>query len=405
MSNNFTRQTPPATRAWLTEASPAFPEDWTLNQVADECHRRYLAGRWRGGEIEAGRAIVAWAAHKLATFPHFTNLHWNWLAALDMYDREDGYSRLIEVLQPAVAAVPAWRTTEAQRTDAISDLDKAAAELLRVLESAIRLDISLAGVVGWYPEMQPLLDRSRELQHEQMERGRSAAKEARDAGLPLEEVIKRSLSLDGYHEPRLSHFLWAFRAALKGTLKDAKATQTGQPLDVLDDVDPEDAAELRQKFGLEVGAIDPKRVLRTGGDFGAYPNRAGALRRAVILAFPKALYVHRMTAPPPVPIASTIEAACLAWFGSSPTQKEINAMIKPDRDALEPAMRMDVSNWVAAAEKRALRKLSGLSPDAIRGLELQEFLSDDADLSAGIANRSPNGSLRSRPKGGNPPKK
>ena len=75
MTQSYTRHTPAATKEWLAGKLLAFPEAWTLDDVADECHRRYLAGRWHN-EMEAGQAVIAWAAHKLATHRGFTAEHW-----------------------------------------------------------------------------------------------------------------------------------------------------------------------------------------------------------------------------------------------------------------------------------------------------------------------------------------
>jgi len=364
-------------RDWLSGKPVAFPGDWTLDAVAEECHRRYLSGRWRGGEIEASRAVVTWAAIKLATCTDFTEQHWEWIVALDQYDRADGYSRLSDILRPAVAAVPNWRQSDSQRDDTLSEMDKAASYLLKMIEPSFHLNVSLRGVAGCFPEMQPLFDHSRKLQTAEMDRGRDRARQARESGAELGAIIEASLPLDGYRAPQLSDYLYAFKAALRGTLCEARPSQDAHVYEVLDGLLPEQAEALTKRFGMTWKPVDPKGALRTGGDFGAYPNRGDALRRAVILAFPRAIY-ERMTAPPKVTAAAMIESACLAWFGSAPTQKEINAAIKRDRDTMEPAMMRDVVSWAKSVERRTQRTDRGLSPKEIRALEMRDFL-DDAD--------------------------
>ena len=390
MAKDYTRQTPRAMRDWLSEQSLAFPANWTLDAVAEECHRRYLAGRWQGGESEASRAVVVWAATKLTTWPDFTAQHWEWIAAPDKYGRAEGYSRLSEIMQPAVAAVPTWRQSEAQRDEALKKMNNAASYLLQIIESSHNLNVSLRGVVGWAPEFQPLYDHSRKIQSAETDRSLERARTARKAGASLDTVISASLPLDGYREPRLSDYLLTFQAALRGTLSE--------PSHLLHGLTSEEEAVLSQRFGMTLRRVDPKNALRTGGDFGTYPNRNDALRRAVILAFPRAIY-ERITAPPKVTAASMIEAACFAWFGSAPSQKEINAAIKPARNELEPRMRSDVNSRRKDAERTAKWKAAGLSDAEIQQRRFLSSLEPDDDALADVKKKALSrlkGSMNSR---------
>lgn len=377
MTTGYTRQTPQATKEWLSTQEIVFPEDWTLDGVADECHRRFLSDRWPGGEVQAARSVVAWATLKLAKHTYFTREHWEWIAAIDKFDRHDGYYRLQEILTPAVAANVAWKKTSDERKELLQEIDKAAAYLLKTLDTAMRLNVSLRNVVGWFPEMQPLLDYSTDLQNQEFERGIKAARQARQAGADLGATIRASFQPDGYREPRLSDYLWALRAALRGTSGESRPTgHAGTARDVLDDVTPDEADIMAKRFGISYGKTKPTDALRSGGDFGAYPARKDALRRAVILAFPAAIF-DRFTDPPKVTPASMIESACMAWFGSAPTTKEINAAIKPARGLLEPSMKRSVNGYKKDAERRSKWEASGLSRDEIRKKELQSFLDEE----------------------------
>lgn len=361
--------------------------------------------------------MIAWAMHKLATCRDFTAEHWGWIATLDQYGRTDGYSQLMEIVRPAIAASPAWRRTEAEREQELEKLDKAADYLLRVLESSMRLNVSLSGVVGQFPEMQPLLDHSRSLWMKEMKRGDEAARKARKAGADVGSIIRASLPLDGYREPRLSDYLWSLRAAIRGKLSEARPTgQRGTVEDFFDGLEQEEAAKLSERFGFVSQKINPIDHLRPGGDFGAYPARQDALRRAVILAFPGTIF-SRVTEKPKATPASMIEAACLAWFGAAPTPKEINAAIKPVREKLEPAMRRNINAYKKQVERTAKWKAAGLSDDEIRRRSMMSFLEpddDDDELSdlekkmlTGLreVRRSKGSKAAKGQKAGNPPRK
>jgi hypothetical protein len=281
---------------------------------------------------------------------------------------------LQEILTPAVAANVAWKKTSDERKELLQEIDKATAYLLKTLDTAMRLNVSLRDVVGSFPEMQPLLDYSADLQHQGFERGIKAARQARQAGADLGATIRASLQPGGYREPRLSDYLWTLRAALRGTSGEARPAGHAETIrDVLDDLTPDDAANLAKRFGISYGKTDPADALRCGGDFGAYPARKDALRRAVILAFPAAIF-GRFTDPPRVTPASMIESACMAWFGSAPTAKEINAAIKPARGILEPSMKRSISDYKKSAERRSKWKAAGLSGDEIQKKEFRSFL-------------------------------
>lgn len=377
MIAGYTRQTPQATKEWLSTQTIVFPEDWTLDDVADECHRRFLSDRWPGGEVQAARSVVAWATLKLAKHPYFTSEHWEWIAAIDKFDRHDGYYRLQEILSPAIAANVAWKKTSDERKELLQEIDKAAAYLLKTLDMAMRLNVSLRDVVGWFPEMQPLRDYSADLQSQQFERGLKAAREARRMGADLAATIHASIQPDGYREPRLSDYLWTLRAALQGASGESRPNgRAGTTIDVLDDLTPDEADIMAKRFGISYGKTKPADALRSSGDFGAYPARKDALRRAVILAFPAAIF-DRLTDPPKVTPASVIETACVAWFGSAPTAKEINAAIKPARGTLEPSMKRFVNGYKKSAERRSKWEAAGLSEDEIRKKEFQSFLDEE----------------------------
>ena len=227
--------------------------------------------------------------------------------------------------------------------------------------------------------MQPLLDHSHGLQQHEMQRGMVAARKAREAGAALDTIISASLPLDGYREPRLSDYLWTLRAAIRGTLREARPTgHPGTVDDFFDNLESEDAAKLSDRFGITLRKTATVDALRTGGDFGAYPARKDALRRAVILAFPNAIF-DRFTDIPKTTPASMIEAACLAWFGNAPTKKEINAAIKPARDSLESGMQRDINGYKRDMERNAKWKAAGLSDDEMHRRRIVSFLDPDCD--------------------------
>jgi len=377
----LTKQTPEAVRAWLASYQVAFPDDWTLDQVAAECHRRRLAGHLTSS-FDAGRAIVAWGTRKLATCRDFSGDHWGWIAAIDVYGTESGYSRLITILNPATAAATtSWKKTEGEREGVLREIDSAVDKLLGVIQDSMRLDIDLPQVVGWNPEMTPLLRYSRKLLNKQFEDGRKRARNARDSGATVLQTVAASMPLpDSYREPRLSDFLMALRAAVRDTPGRPPITGLSVVDDALGRLEPDSAQVLAERFGIGFQNRSAIEAIRPGGDFGKYPNREDSLRRAVILAFPEALF-DRSTDPPNTTPASVIEAACLAWFGSAPSIKDINAMIKPARVKLERRMLANISGQKRDDERRAKYKAEGLTRDEINRRELAHFLEDDDGLS------------------------
>lgn len=372
----YTKQTPLAVRAFLQGKVLAFPEDWNLYQVAEETHRRYKADKWAGGEGEAGRAVIVWAYSKLAQDRRFTSDHWEWISAVDRYETAHGYQRLFTIVYPVCAAAsPAWRHTPEQKEEVLKEIDEAAEYLLKIVRSSMRLNIGLRAVAGCFPETQKLLDHSHTLQMAEMEKGFARARSMKAQGAGLGALIEASLSSE-YREPDLADFLLALRVAIRGKLKPAYPATQGASYGLFEDMEPEDADALRARMGMS-WSVDPMEALRAGGEFGGQPNRQDALRRAVMVNFPEAVYEDRLTAPPSTPLAAMIEAALTAWFGTSPTQKEINKAIKPQRDALEPIMQRHLAGYISDAEKRAARVLAGMDPDAIAKLELQDFLAPD----------------------------
>lgn len=379
MSTRNTRRVPDAVREWLSKSHDAFPADWTLFQVAEESRRRFLAERW-SSEVEAVRAVAHWAAAKLAADRAFDAQCWEWLAGAGPYQPSDLYSRMARILEPAIGAGVAWRTTETDKSELLSGIGEKAKELLALIEAERKLDIEFGQVVGHRPELQPLLDRAFEIQEKrtrQLQEWNRLRREGREQELPPAEF-------PGFIAgPRLSDYLASLLALLLGEGKKAYPNfKLAFPEDDVPDGEDEegweiDPEELSKVLGFNVGsALDPQ-LLRAGGDFGKVPTRKDALIRAVINAFPEAIYDRLEEPPSSCPPARLIETACIAWFGSSPTQKEINARIKNARDTLEPSMRRAINATKKAALQRERWERQGLSPEEILRKEMQSFLDDE----------------------------
>jgi len=378
----FTKQTPQAVRDFLANYQIAFPENWTLDRVAEECHRKRMAGHLQN-PYPCMRAVVQWGMQKLATCHEFSDEHWGWIAAPDKYDAENGYSRLTAILHPAAAAATAsWKTTATERESLLEKIDDVTTWLLQTLHESMRLDVDLAQVVGWNPEMRPLRVHSRKLLDMEMQAGRQRARDAKRQGAtPMQCFAAAMPTPDGYREPRLSDFLQALRSALRQTPGAPPITGMSAIDDALDELDSASVEIMAERFGIVRKNQSVLTAIQPGGDFGAYPNRNDSLRRAIILEFPGAIY-DRHTEPPKTTPASVIEAACIAWFGNAPALKDINAMIKPVRAGLEQEMRREIAYRKRHDERMAKYKSEGLSEDEINQREMQRFLDeDDPELS------------------------
>lgn len=383
MDARYTKCTPKDVREWIKDHPLEFPADWTLDEVAEESRRRNLSGRWSGTGIEASRAIAIWSAYKLANFPDFKAPHWDWLTAAGPYAPMDLYSRLIRVLEPAVGAGEAWRTTDAAKSKLLEEIRRKALDLLSIIEVEKKLDVEFADVVGIRPELQPLLDRASEISRRRMLEVQMWARTDRSEPLPPAEFP------NFYGGPHLSDYLAALVAKISGqghrafpSLSSIMAAGWPQnPDGSTDEYDPDhepdpdlevDPEVMSQLLGFnQNGDLDPK-LLREGGDFGGAPARQDSLLNAVIKAFPEALF-NRVVPPPKVPPASVIEAACIAWFGKSPTQKEINTRIRDLRARLEPVMARTIEH---TARFEAWRS-EGLTEEEIRRKMFETFLDDE----------------------------
>lgn len=384
--DRFTSQTPPTTLEFIRAKALDFPADWTLTQVAEETHRRYLAGRQYGS---AGVAVTRWAMHKLAQHPEFKAEHWKWLTPTDRYGREDGVSRLMDIVRPAVGDNIAWKKPDSELGAALDEIRTAAKTILRGMKANPEVGASLPEVASLFVELKPVADAAAELQlvdttsiREEVQRARREGREPKFGPRPLR----------GVRQPHLYDFLYALLAKLDGELGsyvpklkwseeidadsgEGEGKGEGAPTDDEDgqdgEIDPDAAVELSRKFGISPTALGlprPPVTLRPGGDFGAYPNRKDSVERAIILAFPRALHDDPWFASdassaqsPAVPMAALIEEACTAWFGKSRSQKDINSLIKEERDELE-RRNAEVREMRANAqevETRVLDKLKG----------------------------------------------
>lgn len=379
MAGKYTKQTPSDVRVWLDGQSLVFPSDWNLNQVTEESRRRNLAGRWAG--IEAARAVAHWSAYKLATSRDFTGAHWDWLVSPGAYSPHDLYGRLLLILEPAVGEGAGWRLTDAAKAKVLKEIGDKASELLSILEVEGRLDIGFPEVVGHKPELQPLLDRASEISEKRMREIQAWNRTDRAHPLPPAEFPH---FVGG---PRLTDYLVALLAKLLGEGKRAYPNlRSVLPDGLADDwadapeddeadgeIEPEELSKLLG-FGT-TGALDPA-LLRDRGAFGGAPARADSLLNAIVRSFPRPLF-DRHLPPPKTPPASMIEAACLAWFGESPTQKEINAKIREERAQLEPAMQRAINGHAKLEALRATWKAEGLSEEEVRRREFQTFLGEE----------------------------
>lgn len=377
----MTPQTPLAVKRRLEEREPVFPADITLNQVAEESHRRYLAKRWKTMS-EANSAVVDWGLRRLAGNKNFTADQWAWIVATDRYGQDGIYTRLTAILRPATGLTPNYRMNDGELAKQIKRLDALAAELLDAARGNYRLRISLRDMVGLNPEMQPLLNKSAELGFARITEIQQARTTAIEQGKPF-EVPKSELS--GYREPDLADFLHAFRAQLRGELKPASPSPSVYRWD--DEGEGSDDAEVEDEGDAEVGiqlaldeierlAVKPEPtlpLLDVGGSFGAYPGRKDALRRAVILAAPGALF-DRYDPPPAATPASVIEECCISWFGESPTQKEINTAIRASRAELEAEMAESIESAQRGAEQQREWDAAGLTQDERRQAMFKSFL-------------------------------
>lgn len=380
----YTRQTPLTIRAWLNKSQLGFPEAWTLNEVSEESRRRYLAQKW-SSEIEAVRSIAHWAGHKLATCRDFSAEHWEWIAGSGPFAPQDHYARLTQILEPAFAQGPGWRSTQADRSALLLDIGAKARELIRLLDTEARLDVDLRDVAGLWPGFKPLLDYEASIQQHragQVQEWTWKRRAGEEATLPPPEH-------PGFlGAPRLSDYLEALLAKVLG--KCPRATPRLRALlpeesstEGLDgngdaDDDMEIAWEQMSEFlGADMPAAPfSPTLLRSGGDFGGYPKRQDALRGAVIRAFPKAIF-ERTAEPPKAPPAAMIETACIAWFGNSPTQKEINTMIKPERDRRQKEMAKSINSAQKQAALRQRLEQEGLTENEISQNVLRSFLDED----------------------------
>lgn len=379
MAAKYTKQTPQEARDWLGGTSLAFPHEWTLDKVAETSRGLNQTKKWTG--VEASRAIAHWGAHKLATCPDFKAPHWDWLTATGSYSPMDLYNRLIRILEPAVGEGEGWRTTNAAKSKLLEDIQKRVLELLALIEVEGRLNVDFADVVGLRPEMQPLLDRASEITRGRMLQIQSWNWDGRSGPMPIAEHP------GFYGGPRLSDYLAALVTKIAGdgqraypSLRSIVPDESDRGVDDDLEVDESeleiDPQVMSRLLGFkQSGPLDPE-LLREGGDFGGAPARPDSLLNAVIKAFPGPLF-DRYVAPPNVPPASAIEAACLAWFGKSPTQKEINAKIRDSRARLEPQM----VRAIAAAEKiealRSVWKADGVADDEIRRKLFNTFLDEE----------------------------
>lgn len=374
----ITKQTPPIVREWLSPTMAAFPLTWTLDQVAEESRRRYLSKRWTS-ELEAVRCVTHWAGCRLAISRDFSADSWEWIVGDGPFAPRNHYARLVTILEPAYAQGPVWRTTEAERKQFLKRVGEMAGELLRILETERRLDVTMREVAGYCPEMQPLVD----LEFQAIQERSKGLHAYRSRLGDAERSAEESRFGDFVAGPRLSDYLAALLGKILGDRRQALPSDLAS-LPLLDDDSGSEVAEstLAEEALRIAGLLPPPAqpfepdLLRPGGEFGAYPSRATALRAAVIQAFPRALF-DRLVEPPPSTPASVIEAACLAWFESSPSQKEINGLIKVERSMLEPAMVRGVAEQAAMQARRTAWRNAGLTEDEIQIQEFRSFLEDE----------------------------
>lgn len=373
---NYTKQTPAEVREWLASLQLAFPEDWSLNQVVDECRRRYLSDR---GGLQDIRLVIHWAAKKLSAERTFTACHWEWIGGASPMPNLGFYSRLGQVLEPAFPHGPGWKATESDRAALLVEIGNKARDLLRVLETERRIDVSLSEVVGLRPEMRPLFDRATEITEKRMRQVQAwsiAMRDGNESEIPPAEH-------PNFASPYLSDYLQALLAKLLGKGRRAfpKFRVPGDPEDAEEPADDEDGDELDDAFlgsllyGSSGQPLDPG-LLRAGGDFGKYPARADSLLSTVIKAFPQAIY-DRISEPPQCTPASLIEAACMAWFGESPSQSEINKRTKEQRQELVAAMRRNINAIKKSNAIRVKLEAEGKLPSEIRARLFGSFLDDE----------------------------
>ncbi len=319
MSATYTRQTPSSVTAWLEGRVLQFREDWKLYEVADDCYRRTISKLW-SKDSSAVEAVVGWATHKLATNVNFTKAHWSWIVVSDWNRLGDGYSRMIELLKPAIALDITWRKSPTELAAMAKVLDAAASVLLKHLGAYRPFNIQLIDVGVFYAKTQPLVNYSNELSEQLEVVADRAFSEAFNGGNdPLAALAAaRGVYQHGYRAPTLAHYLQVLKASLT----------EGVP-------------------GTDFG------------EFGSHLQRKTILRRAVIVGFLSAVTTRR-TKPKTTP-ACLIEAACTAWFGGSPTQQEINVLIATERARLWPEMLWEIAWATDAKVKWAQLVSSGMS--------------------------------------------
>lgn len=334
----LTRQTPPALRTWLATYASPFADELTLGGVAQECHRLYLAGHISPALTQ--QLVIDWAAHKLATCPDFTADHWGWISSTDEIGMDKWHLRLCRTLSPVTAAASStWRAREGDLPGHLQRIGDLARNLLPLVEEVSLLNINLEQVASKNPAMLPLLRQSCHLRDKEFSDRRSRRRGI-DRGASVPDLVTAELRTlkDAYRAPRLSDFLRVLIEVASNAPQRAPLTGRKGVDDLLEGLSDADRDLLARNFGLP---FDTKRALDeldSGGDFGKYPARNDAVRHAVIRAFPAAL-LDRSDEPPKVTLASVIEQACIAWFGSAPAIADINAAIKPGRRELERSMR------------------------------------------------------------------
>lgn len=348
----LTKQTPPSVKAWLAGYRSPFEDSWTLDKVADDCHTGFLAGSLSPGLT--AQLVTDWAAHKLAICSDFTGDHWGWIADLDQFERVDGRWRLSIILGPVFAAAThSWRFSPSKRLSQLKDIEKLAKDLLPLIRESSFLDVDLSRVAAKNAPMQPLARYSRLLTKRASDESRRLARLQVAGGGTISDAASAAISslIDGYREPRISDFLRVLIAVASNEPQPTAKTGYRAVDDFVEGLDEADQEILAERFGLDFRARRAIDELKPGGEFGKYPNRKDALRRAVIFAFPEALS-DRLTEAPAVTPASVIERACFAWFGSAPAIPDINAAIKP--------FRRDLDRWMPARIPRRRKGVEAL---------------------------------------------
>lgn len=369
----ITSQTPVQVRERIAAGADSFPGVTSLDAVAEESHRRFMAKRWQSNSAAAS-AVVHWALRSLASHKDFTSDHWAWLITPGGYGPNQFYMRMIEILRPAMGLTESHRASGAEIERRIEAIQSAIDTLLSAMHDGLGMAIGLRHVTGKFPEFQPLLDKLGELELAKLSEIADARSNARVSGA---EMVWPRTPVQYIRDPSIIDYLQTLKAKLKGErIKTAMPNYRfgdepeGEQAGESEKDEAEDAMDsLGEEFEF-TARTPPPPTFSPGGLFGKYPSRHDALRRAIILAFPNALFDHSGESPNGVTPAQVIGEACIAWFGSAPDTKEINAAIR-DRRAEWEQQRKREHEWaeIAAGAENAAASNPALGDVAKRFLD------------------------------------